>query len=148
MFERILLAIDLKEKSKRGINYSIDLSKKHDSFINIIHINQDFIGDSEQIMSRVNTNQIDADIQNYNKNCTKQINEYIKSYSTDFKNYKIFFKHGDAAEQIMKIGQELDISLIIMGTNGKDSLKDYLLGSTATTVIEHSHIPILVLPNK
>jgi nucleotide-binding universal stress UspA family protein len=33
-----------------------------------------------------------------------------------------------------------------MGTNGKDSLKDYMIGTTASYIVENSKTPVLVIP--
>ena len=148
MFDKLLVAIDLKEKSKLGIKHSIDLSKKYGSFVNIIHVNQDFIDDSDQIMLRVDNSEINDALEEYKSNCHNQIDRYIKSYNKNFSNYKIFLKTGQPDEEIINLAEELSISLIIMGTNGKDSVKDYLLGSTATTIIQKSKFPVLVLHNK
>jgi len=35
-----------------------------------------------------------------------------------------------------------------MGTNGKDSLKDYMIGTTASYVVENSTYPVLVMPGE
>ena len=37
--------------------------------------------------------------------------------------------------------------LIIMGSNGKDSIVDYILGTTTDFVVDNSKIPVLVIPN-
>ena len=39
-----------------------------------------------------------------------------------------------------------DIDLIVMGTNGRESLLDYIVGSTTQKVVEKSKCPVLVMP--
>ena len=46
----------------------------------------------------------------------------------------------------MKIAEEKDVDLIVMGTNGRNSLSDYIIGSTTQKVIEQSKFPVLVMP--
>ena len=40
----------------------------------------------------------------------------------------------------------MSVDLIVMGTNGRDSLSDYIVGSTAQKVVQNSKCPVLVMP--
>ena len=39
-----------------------------------------------------------------------------------------------------------DMDLIVMGTNGRNSLSDYIVGSTTQKVIENAKCSVLVMP--
>jgi len=41
---------------------------------------------------------------------------------------------------------ELNVDLIVMGTNGTDQISDYFLGTTASNVIKSANCPVLVVP--
>jgi len=52
---------------------------------------------------------------------------------------------GQPAEIIVKVAQELGCELICMGSHGHGVLKNAILGSVATKVLQLAHIPLLVV---
>ncbi len=54
--------------------------------------------------------------------------------------------YGFAAEEILKYSKEAGIDLIIMSTHGRSGVSKWLTGSVATKVINHSTIPVLIVP--
>lgn len=52
---------------------------------------------------------------------------------------------GNASAEILRIAEEKQCSLIVLGTHGRTGLSRVLLGSVAEDVIRHSRIPVLTL---
>jgi nucleotide-binding universal stress UspA family protein len=52
---------------------------------------------------------------------------------------------GNAAREILRVAEEQQISLIVLGTHGRTGLSRVLLGSVAEDVIRHSPVPVLTL---
>ena len=50
---------------------------------------------------------------------------------------------GDPATEIVRVANEENVSLIVMGTHGRSGLTRLLLGSVAELVIRHSSCPVL-----
>ncbi len=55
-------------------------------------------------------------------------------------------KMGFTAESIADAAAEAGADLIIMGTNGCDSLEDRIFGTVSWNTIKHTEIPVLTLP--
>jgi universal stress protein A len=53
---------------------------------------------------------------------------------------------GAAAREIVKLADELDAGMIVMGTHGRTGFAHLLLGSVAERVIRASHVPVLIVP--
>ena len=53
---------------------------------------------------------------------------------------------GRSVEEILRLSRELKASMIIIGTSGKDRLRDLRLGSVSHRVAELSEIPTLLVP--
>lgn len=67
-----------------------------------------------------------------------------------FKDFKIwtFIEEGKVYETILKVAEEWESDLIIMGTHGRTGLTHLLMGSVAEKVVRHSTKPLFIVPTK
>jgi len=54
--------------------------------------------------------------------------------------------HGEPTESILAEADKLDANLIVMTTNGRDTLDQALQGSTTERVLRKAHCPVLAVP--
>ena len=54
---------------------------------------------------------------------------------------------GDPVESILGAMEQLDADLIIMATNGRDTLHQALAGSTTERVLRKATCPVLAVPD-
>lgn len=67
-----------------------------------------------------------------------------------FKNYNVwtFVEEGKPFEVILKVANEWEADLIVLGTHGRTGLSHLLMGSVAEKVIRHSTKPLFIMPTK
>ena len=67
-----------------------------------------------------------------------------------FKDYKVwtFVEEGNPFEAILKVAQEWEADLIVLGTHGRTGLSHILMGSVAEKVIRHSTKPTFIIPTR
>lgn len=67
-----------------------------------------------------------------------------------FKENKIwtFVEDGNPYEVILKVADEWNANIIVLGTHGRTGLSHLLMGSVAEKVVRHSTKPLFVIPNK
>ena len=53
---------------------------------------------------------------------------------------------GPPADEILKYSREANVDLIVMSTHGRSGLSRFIAGSVARKVIDHSAIPVLIVP--
>lgn len=53
---------------------------------------------------------------------------------------------GDVTEEIVRISRQVEASIIIMGTTGKDRLHEIFLGSSSHKIAQISELPTLLVP--
>ena len=53
---------------------------------------------------------------------------------------------GFLAERIESVSNEVNADLIVMGITGGGKLEEVLIGSNTTHVINHTHVPVLIVP--
>jgi nucleotide-binding universal stress UspA family protein len=67
-----------------------------------------------------------------------------------FKDFKVwsFIEEGKPFEVILKVADEWEADLIVLGTHGKTGLTHLLMGSVAEKVVRHSVKPLFIIPVK
>jgi nucleotide-binding universal stress UspA family protein len=54
-------------------------------------------------------------------------------------------EYGEPGEAILKVAKDHDIDLIVMGTHGRNGLVQFLVGSTAETVMRTATCPVMTV---
>ena len=54
-------------------------------------------------------------------------------------------REGDAAEEILRVAEEAEVDLIVIGTHGRTGLGRLLMGSVAEAVLRQARCPILTV---
>jgi universal stress protein A len=54
-------------------------------------------------------------------------------------------RHGDPAEEILRLVRDQPVDLICMGARGRGRVTGALLGSVSSAVLHHSPVPVVVL---
>ncbi len=67
-----------------------------------------------------------------------------------FKDFKVsnFVEEGKPFEEILRVAEEWEADLIVLGTHGRTGLSHLLMGSVAEKVIRHSAKPLFIIPTK
>ena len=52
------------------------------------------------------------------------------------------------AQQIVRVAEDIEASLIVMGSRGLGGIKRALIGSVSDSVVRHAHCPVLVVRQK
>lgn len=52
---------------------------------------------------------------------------------------------GDPDKEIVRLSEELDVGLIVMGSRGLGGIRRALMGSVSDSVVRHAHCPVLVV---
>ncbi len=74
----------------------------------------------------------------------KFLSELEKEGKKDNIKIKTRIEKGNVADTILKVAEESDVDLIVMGTHGRSGTKR-LLGSVADAVVRGSHCPVMVI---
>ena len=68
-----------------------------------------------------------------------------RSHMDEFANFETYLATGIPYEEILKKAQEVDASLIVMGTQGRTGLDHLLFGSTAESVFRRATCPVMTV---
>ena len=145
MYKKILCAIDLKRKADKAFEHAVKLAHQFHSEIILLNVNDNFHTKEEMVMSRVSIDKIN---QRYKKIAIKsktELEDLKENLETDSIEISTLLRKGKAGSTIIDVSNEISADLIVLGANGKDSLSDYFLGTTASYVVEHSKVATLTV---
>ena len=146
MYKTILCAIDLKRKADKAFEQAVHFAHQYKSKIILLNVNDDFQTKEEMVMSRVSIDKINTRYKEIALKARNDMEALQENLETDSINIEVMLRQGKPGITILEVSDEINADLIVIGANGKDSIADYFLGTTAAYVSEHSKTPTLTVP--
>jgi nucleotide-binding universal stress UspA family protein len=143
MISKILAALDGSEPSKGAFEYASFLAKKCDASLLLVNIADVFerLGSSskklEEIAKKIEEGEIDG------KAMLKRFESQAKEYG--IKDVSTIKQRGNVAEEILKIADKEKVDMIILGSRGMSTAKEFLLGGVSHKVVHHAKCPVTVI---
>ena len=145
MYKTIILPIDVESTFLKPMELAIGIAKKFSSKIIALNVLESYPDSDQSIMSRVSLESINSDIEKTVVINKDLINKRFSKFSDA--NLEIEITTGDAADKILDLASHRSADIIVMGSNGKDDISDFFMGTTSSKILEKSTIPVLVVPN-
>ena len=146
MFKTILIPTDLSPKAAMAIKKAVQLAGLFHAKIILLNVHEEFMDKKEMEMLRVNVGKIQAEFERTAILAKNEMKDILNSLHAEDIKVEYLLKEGKPSKVICREAENLKADLIVMGTNGRDSISDYILGSTAAYVVEHVKIAVLVIP--
>ena len=132
MFEKVLLAVDGSEHSRKAAAAAGDLAKKSSGEVHALYVHEE--GLFSPVESRPEAQSlVDGVVEGLVADGVKASGEAVAT------------RTGSVAPTILEAAQSFSADVIVMGTRGLTDFTGLLLGSVAHKVIHHAHCPVLVV---
>ena len=147
--KKILLPLEFTEFSQGVFNCAVQMARNSDAKIIVLSvINSRDIQSVESIVSMG----YDVDAEHYVKEIKndrkQQLNKMADEAEIDKDKVKIMFKTGKPVDEILKAIEKEAPDLVIMGTRGRGSLENSVMGSVANKIFKKSPVNVLSYRNK
>jgi nucleotide-binding universal stress UspA family protein len=150
--KKILYATDLSRNSAYAFFYAVDMAKKHDATIVILHTVEPIphvytdggasvLRSIEKQQQATDTGDLKERIQNFCKIIEKQAGFPCVELVS-----KILVPLGYPAEEILKAADDEGCDAIVLGSHGKGFLRQTFLGSVSVSVLERTRKPVFIIP--
>jgi nucleotide-binding universal stress UspA family protein len=150
-FKKILYATDLSRNSSYAFLYAIDMAKKHDAKIVILHVIEPipayaevYVGMTDEIRKKQHEEIIESmkkHLQGFCKKAESQIGPPCVELVS-----KILVPLGHPPEEILNAADEEGCEAIVIGTHGKGFLAHTFLGSVSSAVLHRTRKPVFIIP--
>ena len=148
MFKNILCPVDLKPRSKMALRKALNIAYQFNSKVLILNVNEEFSSKKEMVMSRVSVSKLQNEFKSIALKAKDDMKNLVKELEVESVECEYVLRDGKASEVINRLADENNIDLVVMGTNGRDSIGDIILGSTAEQVVKNLKCSVLVVPMK
>ena len=135
MFKRILVATDGSPVSERLVLYVEHLARVESAEIVILHA-------YEPPASYAGYSGYDQLVASYRAVAQALVDDMSNALQEYSISAGIELRAGPAAEAILAAAAELNADLIVIGTSGNASVREFL-GGVSTQVLRHAHCPVL-----
>lgn len=152
--QKIIIALDYAPTAQTVAELGYTLGKMMNAEIVLLHIIEDVGYYSSTVYDPImgfggfsNAAFLGADVL---QNIEKEANEFLektKMHLND-KEIKTLVVHGKIADTILKTATNEKCGLIVIGTQSKNGLEEFFIGSTAHDLLKNSGVPMYVIPIK
>ncbi len=142
--KKIILATDFSDTAKDASSHALLLAKNYKAELKALHvfdISALSIPSHDYLATDVVVEGLDETIQRGKDTLI----ELAKSFDLEV---ETIFTEGDPGHEIVRVAEELNADLIVLGTHGYKGWKRFNLGSVAELVVKHAPCAVLTIRPK
>ena len=153
---KILYASDIEKGSRPAFRAAMSLCGKYESEITYLHILEPLSSSAQNLIKNlVDTQDVEGIYQKSLINLKTKIETRISQFfdqeiefhdTLDISKIKSRIEEGVAWETIIKVADDIDADVIVMGTRTHSAVGQFFSGSTANKVMLHTKRPLLIIP--
>ncbi|HOW57552.1 MAG TPA: universal stress protein [Smithellaceae bacterium] len=146
--KKILYATDLSKNSVYAFYFAIDMAKKYDAEIYILHVVEHMVatfGGQTVNLNKDKPGAAIAEIKTTLHNFCNRVEEKNNLACVALVD-KIFVHIGDPVHEILKAADEEKCDLIVLGNHGKGFVARAIMGNVARSVMDKARIPVFLIP--
>lgn len=134
---KIIVPIDFSENSIKALEFAIFMADKKHAKITLVHVVEAVYDFASQAAIALDSMYSD---------CEKMLDKLIEKYKASGVEMEYKIVDGVASISVARIADEIDATLIVMGTQGASGIKKALIGTTTVNLIREANCPVLVVP--
>lgn len=148
MLTHILCPTDLKERAMIALKTAVQIAHQFNSKITMLNVQDEFMNKQEREMLRVSFETLKGQYAQVAIESREQMRQAIRQLHAENVQVSYKLREGKPAKKIVKVAEKLGVDLIVMATDGRDNIKDFVTGTITEHVINHAPCPVLVIPYK
>lgn len=141
----ILVPTDFSDLSKVSIDFAVKVANKLDANITLLHVVN--VIQATRASMRLRLEALEEEIISIAKEDIHKLQlDVLKSIKTPYPVKTKVVKGTSFNDTVKREAKKLRSGLIVMGTRGASGIRKVVIGSNTASLIEVSHIPVLVVP--
>ena len=149
VLKRVLYPTDFSEVSEKALDYVLLLKKAGAEEVVLLHVVEGkeveailgaapWFGKSREEMRKEVERRIKEDRENV-------LNDIASRLEKEGCRVKKIVAFGNPVKEILRVEEEEDVSIIVMGSHGRTNIMEMLIGSVSEKVVRNAKRPVLVV---
>ena len=148
MFKHILCPTDMKSRAKAALKKAVQIAHQFGAKITLLNVHPEFMNREEREMLRVSVGKMEAKYRQIAVESKAEMAAIIQKLHAEDIAVDYLLREGKPAQEIARVAAELAVDLIVICTDGRDNLRDFVTGTITEKVINSLVCPVLVIPCK
>ena len=148
MFNHILCPTDLKERSDAAVKKAVQIAHQFGSKITLLNVHEEFMDKGERKMLRVSVDKMKEKYKRIAIESKEEMKTVIHKLHADDIEVDYLLHSGKPENVIVELAEQLGTDLIVIGTDGRDNVIDFVVGTITEHVINAAPCPVLVIHYK
>ncbi len=141
LFKSILCPLDFSEASRAALDYALSLAKASDGHLTLVHAleaieEEPWIPSSFSVPEYRRLREQEAH---------RSLERLVPAGASDWCQPETLVVTGKAYREILRMAEEKEADLIVMGVQGRNPMGRMFLGSTAHHVVRYAQCPVLTI---
>lgn len=137
----ILLAVDFTQPTKRSFDAAVRMCRVFGAKLHVLHVNEE-----DELFGSSHSSE---EVEKFVKDVIARRARWMESFEDTANELGIdadvILRDGRPADTILKVADEVDAGMIVMGTQGARGVSGLLTGSVAKRVLRRAERPVLVI---
>ena len=148
MFKHILCPTDMQGRDKLALKKAVQIAHQFGAKITMLNVHPEFMNREEREMLRVSVEKMEAKCRQIALESKAEMQAIIKKLHAEDIAVEYLLREGKPEKTIAEVAREIEADLIVICTDGRDNLKDFVTGTITENVINSLVCPVLVIPEK
>ena len=150
-YKKIILATDFSDTSKEASYYALQLAQSYKAELKALHV---FDTSVWSVPARYYYYLapagpgFDAVVEGFEETRQQGKNDLIELAKSFALEVETIFTEGDPGHEIIRVAEELNADLIVLGTHGYKRWRRFTIGSVAKFVVKHAPCPVFTIRHK
>ncbi len=146
MFKKILVPSDLSKDAQIAIKTAVELARLGDGKLVLLNVRPEFMSKKEMVMMRISAHEFLKEEKDIAIAAKKILETELAEAGGSDLPHEILLREGAPEVEILEVAEAQHCDLIVITTRGRSNLREKLFGSDAEEMVEHTRVPILVIP--
>jgi len=140
--------MDMKSRSKLALQKAIQIAHQFGAKITLLNVHPEFMDREEREMLRVSVEKMEEKFRQIAVESKEEMRTIIARLHAEDITVEYLLRDGKPEKTIVEVAESIDADLIVICTDGRDNLKDFVTGTITENVINSLVCPVLVIPYK
>ncbi|MCP4692198.1 MAG: universal stress protein [Desulfobacterales bacterium] len=151
----ILYATDMSQNARHAFVYAADVADRHNARITVLNVIETLTQGANVMLTDILGEEAwkkhkESARRGLEEKMRGRLEDFCAEMDSELNECKLLVdqvvvRHGIPFEEILKLADEIEADMIVMGTHGHGVIADALIGGVSRGVIRRSKIPVLVI---